>query len=89
MFDSQLATETREQGVRAPSSRAGWPSCVYLWFRFGNWTFGLAAVLCLVHDLCFTLGAIAACHYLHLIPGLGTSWASRTSRSTWRRWRRC
>ena len=43
---------------------------LYLWFRFGNWTFGLAAVLCLVHDLCFTLGAIAACHYLHLIPGL-------------------
>ena len=27
-------------------------------------------MLCLVHDLCFTLGAIAACHYLHLIPGL-------------------
>ncbi len=43
---------------------------LYLWFRFGNWTFGLAAVICLVHDLCFTLGAIAVCHYLHLIPGL-------------------
>jgi SecD/SecF fusion protein len=38
---------------------------VYLWFRFGNWTFGLAAVICLVHDLCFTLGAIAICHYLY------------------------
>ena len=37
----------------------------YLWFRFGSWQFGLAAVLCLVHDLCFTLGAIALCHYLH------------------------
>ncbi len=38
---------------------------VYLWFRFGSWQFGLAAVLCLIHDLCFTLGCIAACHYLH------------------------
>ena len=38
---------------------------VYLWFRFGNWTFGLAAVLCLIHDLFFTLGIIAACHYIH------------------------
>src|ERR1700690_2735904 len=38
---------------------------LYLWFRFGNWTFGAAAVVCLIHDLCFTLGAIAICHYLH------------------------
>src|SRR5207302_8022727 len=36
-----------------------------LWFRFGNWTFGLAAVICLIHDLFFTLGAIAACHFVH------------------------
>src|SRR5207245_982580 len=34
-------------------------------FRFGNWTFGAAAVICLIHDLCFTLGAIALCHYIH------------------------
>jgi SecD/SecF fusion protein len=38
---------------------------LYLWFRFGNWTFGAAAVICLIHDLCFTLGAIAICHYIH------------------------
>lgn len=31
----------------------------------GNWTFGLAAVICLIHDLFFTLGAIAIGHYLH------------------------
>src|SRR4029079_1646982 len=34
-----------------------------------NWTFGLAAVLCLIHDLCFTLGAIAVAHYLAAVPG--------------------
>jgi SecD/SecF fusion protein len=36
----------------------------YLWFRFGNWTFGVAAVLCLVHDLMFTIGLIGLSHYL-------------------------
>ena len=38
---------------------------LYLWFRFGNWTFGAAAVICLIHDLFFTLGIIAVCHYIH------------------------
>jgi len=69
VFDSQLASETREKALIAII--VSWIAIIlYLWFRFGNWTFGLAAVLCLIHDLCFTIGAIAACHYLHLIPGL-------------------
>jgi SecD/SecF fusion protein len=63
-FDSQLATETRFRALAAIV--ASWAAImVYLWFRFGNWTFGLAAVICLIHDLFFTLGAIAACHFLH------------------------
>jgi SecD/SecF fusion protein len=46
---------------------------LFLWFRFGNWTFGAAAVLCLIHDLCFTLGCIAFCHYLVVwMPGLAS-----------------
>ena len=69
VFDSQLARETREKALIAIT--LSWLAIlVYLWFRFGNWTFGTAAVICLIHDLFFTLGAIAACHYLHLIPGL-------------------
>jgi SecD/SecF fusion protein len=45
---------------------ASWAAMLlYLWFRFGNWTFGLASVVCLIHDLFLTLGAIAVCHYLH------------------------
>ncbi|MBY0460981.1 MAG: protein translocase subunit SecD, partial [Gemmataceae bacterium] len=68
VFDSQLAADTRSQAFKA--ILLSWAAILlYLWFRFGNWTFGLAAVICLVHDLCFTIGAIAACHYLHLIPG--------------------
>ncbi len=63
-FDSALATETRFRALWAVV--ASWTAIlVYLWFRFGNWTFGLAAVLCLVHDLFFTLGAIAACYFVH------------------------
>jgi SecD/SecF fusion protein len=63
-FDSQLANETRYRAMWA--ILASWVAiAVYLWFRFGNWTFGLAAVICLIHDLFLTLGVIAACHYLH------------------------
>lgn len=69
VFDSQLAADTRQQALFA--ILASWIAMLlYLWFRFGNWTFGLAAVLCLIHDLCFTLGAIALCHYLHVLPGM-------------------
>jgi SecD/SecF fusion protein len=68
VFDSVLAKETRTKALFAIG--ASWLAILlYLWFRFLNWTFGLAAVICLIHDLCFTLGAIAVCHYLHLIPG--------------------
>jgi SecD/SecF fusion protein len=63
-FDSALAAETRLRAMAAILLSWG-AILLYLWFRFGNWTFGLAAVLCLIHDLCFTLGVIAACHYIH------------------------
>ena len=63
-FDPTLAGETRTRAMYA--ILASWLAILlYLWFRFGNWTFGAAAVICLIHDLCFTLGAIAICHYLH------------------------
>ena len=52
---------------------ASWAAILlYLWFRFGSWTFGAATVLCLIHDLFFTLGTIALCHYLH------GSWSAAT-----------
>ena len=71
VFDSTLAAETRNKALYAIV--ASWTAILlYLWFRFGNWTFGLAAVLCLIHDLCFTLGCIAAAHYLHELPGVAS-----------------
>jgi SecD/SecF fusion protein len=72
-FDSALAQETQLRALYA--ILASWGAILlYLWFRFGNWTFGLAAVLCLIHDLFFTLGIIAFCHYIHeLWPGLASA----------------
>lgn len=63
-FDAQLAKNTQERALYA--ILASWAAILlYLWFRFGNWTFGAATVLCLIHDLFFTLGFIAAAHYVH------------------------
>ena len=64
VFDPALAADTRDRALLAVL--ASWMAVLaYLWFRFGSWQFGLAAVLCLIHDLCFTLGCIAVCHYVH------------------------
>jgi SecD/SecF fusion protein len=63
-FDRQLAANTQERALYA--ILASWAAILlYLWFRFGSWTFGAATVLCLIHDLFFTLGVIAGCHYIH------------------------
>jgi SecD/SecF fusion protein len=63
VFDSQLAAKT--QLIALYAILASWAAILlYLWFRFGSWTFGAATVLCLIHDLFFTLGVIAACHYV-------------------------
>jgi protein-export membrane protein SecD/preprotein translocase SecF subunit len=62
-FDSELAADTRTRALIAIV--VSWVAIIlYLWFRFGSWTFGLAAVLCLIHDLCFTLGFIAISVYI-------------------------
>jgi SecD/SecF fusion protein len=71
-FDATLAKETQAKALWAII--ASWAAIlIYLWFRFGSWTFGAAAVVCLIHDLCFTLGIIAFCHYITVwFPGLAS-----------------
>src|SRR5260370_1354754 len=62
-FDAQLAADTQRAAMWAII--LSWAAILlYLWFRFCTWTFGAAAVLCLIHDLFFTLGIIAFCHYI-------------------------
>jgi SecD/SecF fusion protein len=69
-FDSQLAADTQQKALYA--ILASWiVILIYLWFRFGSWTFGAATVICLMHDLFFTLGAIALCHFVYWIPVIG------------------
>ncbi len=36
----------------------------YIWVRFGNVRYGVAAIAALVHDVCITLGAVTACTYI-------------------------
>ncbi|OXU14564.1 protein translocase subunit SecD [Sedimentisphaera salicampi] len=36
----------------------------YIWIRFGNLSFGLAAIAALVHDVCITLGILAGCVFV-------------------------
>ncbi len=40
----------------------------YIWIRFGNVRYGIAAIVALVHDVCITLGAITACTYIAATP---------------------
>ena len=40
----------------------------YIWVRFGNIRYGIAAIVALVHDVCITLGAVTACTYIADTP---------------------
>ena len=40
----------------------------YIWIRFGNVRYGVAAIIALIHDVCITLGAVTACTYLAARP---------------------
>ncbi len=40
----------------------------YIWIRFGNVRYGIAAIVALVHDVCITLGAVTACTYIAASP---------------------
>jgi SecD/SecF fusion protein len=36
----------------------------YIWIRFGDVRYGIAAITALVHDVCITLGLVTACYYI-------------------------
>ena len=40
----------------------------YIWIRFGNIRYGVAAIIALIHDVCITLGAVTACTYIAVTP---------------------
>jgi len=70
-FGETVAGETRSLAVIA--TVASWIIIiVYLWWRFHSFTYGLAAVLAVVHDVLITLGAIAVSYWLAKVPYIST-----------------
>ena len=70
-FGGTVAGETRTLAVIA--TIASWLIIiVYLWWRFHSFTYGLAAVLAVVHDVLITLGAIAVSYWLAKVPYVST-----------------
>ena len=65
----QIAGETGNQAIVAiVASLLG--IVAYVWIRFQNLAFGLAAVVALVHDVLIVLGAIAISHWLAGVFGI-------------------
>ncbi len=69
-FGGVVAGETRMLALLA--NLASWVIiAMYLWFRFKSLTYGLAAIVAVVHDVLITLGFVAATYWLSRIPILG------------------
>jgi preprotein translocase subunit SecF len=88
-FDSQVAREVQLTAVQAIV--LSWLAIIgYLWFRFGNWTFGVAAVLCLIHDVFFSAGVVGIASYSQNIsPRSPAGCCSNSSKWTFPAWRHC
>ncbi len=66
-FEPSIAAQTQNQAVVAIVMAL---VCIvaYIWIRFGQMQWGLAAVVCLVHDVSITLGLVTLAHYLFKTP---------------------
>lgn len=63
-FDAAIAGETAQRAVFAVV--LSWLGIIaYLWFRFGSARWGLAAVVCLIHDSIIVIGLVAVSGWLH------------------------
>lgn len=63
-FDPAIAGDTAGRAIFAVV--ASWIAIVlYLWFRFGSPQWGLAAVICLIHDVIIAIGLVAATGWIH------------------------
>jgi SecD/SecF fusion protein len=66
-FAPQVAAQTQNQAILAVVM-ALCAIVAYIWIRFGQMQWGFAAVICLVHDVSITLGAVTLAHYLFATP---------------------
>jgi len=62
-FDPSIGKEAKTQALIAIVLSL-FAIIAYIWVRFGDLRYGLAAIAALVHDVCITLGAVTACTYL-------------------------
>lgn len=61
-FDKQVSGEAQTDAYIAIT--LSWLIIIlYVWFRFGNVRWGMAAVVALIHDICVALGFIGLAHY--------------------------
>ncbi len=63
-FDAAIAGEAAQLAIVAVV--LSWLAIIaYLWLRFGSIQWGLAAVICLIHDVIIVIGLVAASGWLH------------------------
>ncbi|QDU64162.1 bifunctional preprotein translocase subunit SecD/SecF [Planctomycetes bacterium Pan216] len=68
-FDSQVSGETQTRAIWAIA--LSWAALIaYVWFRFGSWSYGLAGVVAIVHDVLIAVGLIAVASAFADIPFL-------------------
>ena len=62
-FDPSVGAEQKQRALIAIVLSL-FAIVTYIWIRFGNVRYGIAAIAALVHDVCITLGAVAVCTYI-------------------------
>ena len=62
-FDPSVGAEAKTQALIAIVLSLS-AIITYVWIRFGNVRYGIAAIVALVHDVCITLGAVTFCTYI-------------------------
>jgi SecD/SecF fusion protein len=62
-FDPSVGAEQKQRALIAIVLSL-FAIVTYIWIRFGNIRYGIAAIVALVHDVCITIGAVALCAYI-------------------------
>lgn len=62
-FDPSVGAEQKQRALIAIVLSL-FAIVTYIWIRFGNVRYGIAAIVALMHDVSITLGAVAICTYI-------------------------
>ncbi len=66
LIGAQVGGELRDKAIRA-LILAMFATMLYLRFRFAEWSYGIAVVAALVHDVLVTLGALAVARHFDIV----------------------